>query len=294
MNVRVFEYLALVDKCRSFSSAARELHVTPQAVSGAIHNLERELGIPLIDASKKGAISLTDYGRAILGHARRIRGEIAAVRCSVEAIKAHRDNIVKLGCATGVIGYLGEDFLDPFDSVTGCRVLVSEELPDVECTNRLVAGEYDIALLTTPPACGCLCTEIVRDHHFLWINNRDPLSRKPEVRLEDLDGRAVAAMNESYHYTSLFLDRCNEAGVRPKMIFSGEMIRVYELARLGRAIGITCRNHVEATSDSSRTVGIPFRDLPWGIYACWSAKYPMGETTSSFLEFMRGLQRSYD
>ena len=293
MDTRIFEYMLALERHRNFTAAARELQVSPQGLNNAIHRLENELGVELV-STMRGSVELTEYGRLFVTHAKSIVDELDATHRGIAALLAHRHNIVRLGCAVGILGYLGENAIEQFNEQNDdCQVLVSDELPDAECARRLMLGDYDFALLTAPPLEGCVSVQLVQDYHFLWVNLRDPLSRKEQIRLDDLNGRAVASMNDDYHYVSTFIDVCAQAGVHPNLIFTGEMIRVYELARAGKALGLTCRNHAEATAESSKTVALPFKALPWGFSICWRRDHATSESEARFLDYMRSLKLVY-
>ena len=63
--------LAAVADTGSFAAAAAQVHRVPSAVSYQMKQLEQSLGLTLFDRSKR-QIALTDQGRAVLAHARRI------------------------------------------------------------------------------------------------------------------------------------------------------------------------------------------------------------------------------
>ena len=63
----------------SFSAAARKLKRVQSAISTSMANLEDQLGVPVWDRTTKVA-KLTDQGRAVLGAARRVLGEVDALR----------------------------------------------------------------------------------------------------------------------------------------------------------------------------------------------------------------------
>src|SRR5579863_3675786 len=75
---QVLVFLAVVDQ-GSFSAAARHLRRAQSAVTYAIQELEADLGVILFDRSRHRP-ALTPAGEALLGNARRIAHEIAAIQ----------------------------------------------------------------------------------------------------------------------------------------------------------------------------------------------------------------------
>src|SRR6187200_2092513 len=70
-------FLRVVDR-GSFSAAARELHVTPGAVSKHIARLEARLGLRLFERSTR-SVKLTDEGNAAVEHARNVLASTAGL-----------------------------------------------------------------------------------------------------------------------------------------------------------------------------------------------------------------------
>ena len=73
------EYLIEISKHKSLNSASRALHLTPQALSMSIKQLEGELGYPVLYRSAVGA-TLTPQGRATAIQALNFLGRLRAIR----------------------------------------------------------------------------------------------------------------------------------------------------------------------------------------------------------------------
>lgn len=71
MNYKHLNYFVQVAETGSVAAASRQLHLTPQTISGQIQLLEEKLGSPLFAKSGRG-LELTDTGRLVLGYARDI------------------------------------------------------------------------------------------------------------------------------------------------------------------------------------------------------------------------------
>lgn len=65
MRTEQLEYLLEIHRRNSMKAAAEQLHITPQALSSTIKNLEQELNIKIFRRSNKG-ISLTEEGKFVV------------------------------------------------------------------------------------------------------------------------------------------------------------------------------------------------------------------------------------
>ena len=69
MTIVQLEYLLAVANCGSFSVASERCFVTQPSLSMQIKNLEEELGVILLDRSKKPVIP-TEAGQVVIRNAR--------------------------------------------------------------------------------------------------------------------------------------------------------------------------------------------------------------------------------
>jgi DNA-binding transcriptional LysR family regulator len=82
---RVEAFVAIVRR-GGFTHASAALHLSQPAISRRVHLLERELGAPLFERIRGGAV-LTEAGRAFLPHAEAL---LASMRDGIEAVGALR------------------------------------------------------------------------------------------------------------------------------------------------------------------------------------------------------------
>lgn len=294
MDSKVFDYFLTVSRYRSFARAAQELHISPQGLGNSMRRLEREFGVPLFN-DMYGTGELTEYGELLLEYAQQISGSLRDLHHGMDVLVAHSRNVIKLGCSLGLLGYLGEHVIDDFNAASrDSQVLVASEVPDLRCEQGLVAGEYDLAFLVNPPSGDLIAVPIVDDYQFFWVHVNNRLSKKDSIELEDLDGQTIATVDDGFKSTDRLMILLEQRGIKAEFTFTSEMMRVYEWARMSRALGLTCRNHIEATADSTKTVGLPFASLPWGFSLCYRRDHMLSEAETQFVDYMRSKRRTYE
>src|SRR5438874_13355678 len=83
LTIRQLRALAAVQKHRSVTSAAKQLHLTQPAVTLQLRNLQALAGLPLIQRTGDGML-LTDAGREVLTLRERVEAAIADCETSLE------------------------------------------------------------------------------------------------------------------------------------------------------------------------------------------------------------------
>jgi DNA-binding transcriptional LysR family regulator len=178
-ELRHLRYFVAVAEHRSFTCAARELHIAQQSLSQQITVLERALGMRLFDRDARGA-RLTDVGGIFLIEAREV-----LARADTALRTARR-------AARGEVGTLTVAFLDSLAGALSRPVVdaFQERFPDVRLTTvdvgdgRLLAGvaegRYDAAFTRPPLAAGLLGRSVARTGETLvvWQKRAD----KPALR----------------------------------------------------------------------------------------------------------------
>src|ERR1043165_4825657 len=99
MEIRHLDALLAITESGSFSAAAEVLHTVQSNVSEQIRQLERELGVPVLVRGRRGATP-TEFGRVVLERARRIRGELGAMRVDLSLLQG-------LGAGHASLGVVG-------------------------------------------------------------------------------------------------------------------------------------------------------------------------------------------
>ncbi|WP_456287566.1 LysR family transcriptional regulator [Paenibacillus sp. AK002] len=98
MNLHALRIFNDVSKTGSITKSAGNLMLSQPAVTAQIRNLERELGLKLIEANGRN-IQLTEAGEALAAHSRRLFAMEAEMEDMMQAIKSGREGNLRI-CAT--------------------------------------------------------------------------------------------------------------------------------------------------------------------------------------------------
>src|SRR5262245_31094678 len=102
-DLRQLHYFVAVAEELSFTAAARRLYVVQQALSAAVAQMERLVGVKLFNRTTR-SVELTDAGLAFLPHARATLDAAHRGMLALEDVAAGRAGRLRLGLA-GTAGF---------------------------------------------------------------------------------------------------------------------------------------------------------------------------------------------
>lgn len=182
-HLRAFEVLA---QELNFTRAAARLHLSQQALSAQVRELERRTGTPLFERTTR-SVTLTEAGRTLLqyvpGILLSVGQALAETRRAATAASGPR-LVVGLGGVSGL------------DLVTAVVRAVREAHPDVDLSLRnvgfgdasagLASGDTDVALVWLPVPEGITAVALREDPRLAVLPVDHPLARHDEVAASDL------------------------------------------------------------------------------------------------------------
>ena len=94
------QFFSVVMRCGSLSAAARELQVSPPAVSKRLAALEARLGVTLLNRTTR-RLALTHEGETYLANARRILGEIESLERELQGARSEPSGLLRVNATLG-------------------------------------------------------------------------------------------------------------------------------------------------------------------------------------------------
>ena len=217
MELRHLYYFVAVAEERHFARAAERIHLAQSPLSRQIRQLERELGVQLLERSTR-SVALTDAGKVFLDEARRTIAQ--AEQATRMARQAQR----------GEAGELDIGFVPPAAFHVLPRLLQAfrERYPHVDIIPRNMSTQDQIAALQErrlhvgivrqPVDCAPLESELLQEDQMIVALPRDhPLAGWASVPLEALRSERFIIMERERwpDYYDLVISLCYAAGFSP-------------------------------------------------------------------------------
>lgn len=197
MELRHLRYFVAVAEELSFTRAAARLHTAQPSLSQQIRQLEKSIGVKLLDRSRHH-VALTNAGRTFLQQAKDILSRVE-----------HAERLARQA-ADGQAGDLSVGTFPSADVriLPALRPLIAEHLPDlrlilhskyaVEPLAGLQTGTLDVAFMRHPESAdGLEVVELLREDIVLVLPAHHALARRKKIPVKSLDDLPCITMERS-------------------------------------------------------------------------------------------------
>ena len=222
MELRHLRYFVSVAETLSFTKAAEKLHTSQPSLSRQIKDLEEELGVRLLNRTKR-MVTLTDEGRSFLADAKRLLALAAETIKSVRRLQTGEVRALNVGYVSNLFYELLPRTLTAFHQ---SFPTVSVNLFDLSCGAQFRAledGKLDLGFvgLHEPIALRGLEFRTIASYKTLVALPEDnPLAKKTTVELKDLSSVFLIGMSEASYpgYREWLKKTCDRAGFTPRVL----------------------------------------------------------------------------
>jgi DNA-binding transcriptional LysR family regulator len=200
VRVEQLEYIAAITRLGSFRRAAEELHISQPALSETVRNLERELGVNILNRTRSGA-TVSDEGRELLPY-------IASALEAIDLLRRAADDqhrairMVRVGTVNAATVPLVAPTIRAFREThpsTQVEVIGAQQ---VQIHRAIREGSFDLGLVNylegddRPP--DFETTELLQGRVVVCMRPDSPLAARPTVRVADLLEQPLIVMRSGY------------------------------------------------------------------------------------------------
>jgi DNA-binding transcriptional LysR family regulator len=146
MDARDLEVFLSVAKHLNFTRAGQEVHLSQPSVSVRVRQLERDLGVKLFEQLGK-RVALTEAGRLLAPHARRVLAALDDARHAVEELQGLERGSLRIGASTTPGMYLVPKLIARFKR-RHSNVEISLGIEDTRRVEEgVIANEFDFGFV---------------------------------------------------------------------------------------------------------------------------------------------------
>lgn len=149
MNLHHLRLFAAVVDHGGFTKAAESLHLSQPAISKSLNELERQLGLTLLDRGGR-SIRLTDAGQTLYARARELFGVERIAEQELREIRGLKRGVLRIGASTTIATYMLPPYLGRFHlRHPGIRIRATSANTRT-VLRMLLESRVDVALVEGP------------------------------------------------------------------------------------------------------------------------------------------------
>ena len=232
LETRELRYFVTVAEELHFSRAAERLGIAQPPLSRAIQQLERRLGVTLLDRNRRG-VTLTGAGQVLLGEARAILdGADAAARRTRRAASA--TNRLMLATKAGSNHELLRKLLDAHAAEPGAAEIEVLLCGMGDQARMLRDGRADVALMQRPfdALAGFDTEDLLTEQQVAILPAAHPLAARTSLTMADISEVADLPVARWPRQDGTY-----EPGPGPEI---HDQSQLAQLIALGHTVGVIC------------------------------------------------------
>lgn len=282
-------FLAVVDR-QGISRATDDLALTQSAISRQIQSLEQSLGMKLFVRQGR-TLSLTDAGRVVLEHGRRILRDLAETQDAIDGLKGLKRGHLRIGAASTIGTYLLPEPLGAFKGRFPGIEITLEIANKAETLRRLLTQEIDLGFVGPPiRVAGLVAEEYLEDELVLITSPAHPLAGSPAVTARNLSEEVFIMREKGSGTREIMEEELVRAGVGiRKMMELGSTEAVKQAVAANLGVSMVSRYAITLEILTGRLCTTTVRDLRLTrqLYAVYRQQGPLAWASLAFLEFLR-------
>lgn len=282
MDIRQLQYFKTVYECGSIAKASEQLHISRQALSMSLHQIEKEYQVTLLSSNKNNKITFSNIANEFYNKTLIV---LNAFHDLENVVKEKKTKEIRIGIGPAVIYHFNFSDLLTYQDY---KIKFIEGNNDY-LYSLLDENKLDFILV------GTSLDYLPFKHHHLIIRNplslllhkQHPLANKEIVYFSDLKDVPFVGYGESNDLHKYYVKRCKEHGFEPTFgIITPEINTIVQFIENHSLVGFGVPNDCfKDTYLSKNLTQIHLHDDhdTWGIYLASKHNHPLLKTYTKHL-----------
>lgn len=263
ITLRQLRYFETLARTRHFGMAADQCAVTQPALSMQIKELERELGVELVER-RGSAVAITPVGQEIAARAEAILNQVRELSDYARQHQGVLTGTLRLGIIPSIAPYLLPDILTQVGKHYPQLDLQIRESQTNALVEELVRGELDAVLLALPVQQPQLETmPLFEDRFLVAVQSRAAQDwRGGDLRVR-IGQERLLLLEEGHCLRDQALQFCQIANMQArKALGAASLTTIMQMVAAGHGITLLPELCAKTEVDRRRVALIPFPDDP--------------------------------
>ena len=290
MHLETLRMYCDVVRLRSFSRGAALNLVSQSAASQAVRQLEAQLGVSLVDRTKRPFV-VTPEGQTFYEACRGVLEAWEKARSEVAAAKTRVDGTVRVAAIYSVGLHDVSRHMQRFMSMYPDARVLLECLHPHKVVEAVLSGEADVGIMSYPPVNRALSTVLLRAEAMAFVchpNHR--LARRRLVLPAELNGETFVAFDAGLTIRKAIDRSFRQHNVKVNIAMEFDNIETIKQAiMIAAGVSILPRHTVQKEASIRTLAAVPFAipDLVRPVGLIHRKEKPLTPTVSRFIELLR-------
>lgn len=219
MELSDLKYFTAVVEQGSFSKAAAHIFVSQPTLSRTVKNLEKKLGVALLERSTRKLI-LTDAGKLVYEQAKKIIGATNELTVLLNDLMDHPSGEIRIGIppliGTLFFSQIARKFRDIHPDVS----LHLIEFGAKKIEQLILDNEIDVGIVVLPVNTKNFdILPILKEAFMVFTSIEHPLAQKEMIDLAELANENFIIFTPEFSLHHLIIEKCKSAGFYPNIVY---------------------------------------------------------------------------
>lgn len=260
MTINQLLYFISIVENKNFLDASENLNISQSSLSKSIQRLEDEMGLKLLDRSRRNA-TLTEEGKLFYKGAVKTLASHNEMLKSIDDYSKNKKDKIRIATLPIVSQYNLSGKLINFSNLNENIELIVSEIEDYSILSELDKGTYDFAITRKE-----LIDEskyeyytIDEDRLVAILPSFHHFSLRSELSLKELKDERFILMNKYVSVYSTCIKACEECGFCPNVIRTARTESIISSVKSGEGISLLMEKNIGVFSSNNLAV-IPLEE----------------------------------
>lgn len=237
-SFRQLQFILALDRDMNFRIASEKCSVTQPTLSAAILEVEKIMGLPILDRSQRKKIVFTSFGLEFVTTIKRMMPHVDDIMERAARMSKPLFGTLRIGLIPTIAPYMLPDILPHLQEDFPNMDFNLTEAMSADLIDKLNNGEIDLAIMAFPYETPTLNQEIFYEEPFYCAAKEGTYKKNQELIFDDLEDQKLLLLEDGHCLRDHALAACNlQTRKSEKALNATSLLTLIQM--VGQGYGIT-------------------------------------------------------